>query len=275
MIVFEKGFNFRIFQSAMKNLVYIFLFFSLSIVAQKSIEATFIKKIPFNEQTLIGIDNFGTLFYISNSTFYKNDKEKIITYSNIQLGPITSANAFNPLKINLFYRDFNTAVILDNRLAEIFKIDFNRIQPYKNVTYISMGNDNTLWIFNQDTQQLEVFDYKTKSTRATTLPIQSEILDITSNYNYCWLLTKDAVFLYNYFGSLILKIKNEGYTAIVESNDNLILQKENELYFLEKNSDKIQKIKTPKLLISQFFVTNETVYIYDDEYLQYYQLKTN
>ncbi len=260
----------------MKNLLYIFLFYTFSTVAQdKTIEATFIKKIKLNAQTVVGIDKFETLFYIDNNTFHKKVEEKILTYSNIQLGQITSAHTFNPLKINLFYSNFNTVIVLDNRLAEIYIIDFNKIKLYKNVTHVSSGNDNTIWIYNQDTQQLEVFDYKTKSTRAKTLPIQSEILDLTSNYNYCWLLSKDAIYLYNYFGSLRLKIKNDGFTSIVESNDNLILQKENDLYFLEKNSDKIQKIQTPKLLISQFFVTNETLYIYDDEFLHYYQLKTN
>ena len=275
MIVFEKGFDFRTFHSTMKNLLLIFLFFSFSSGAQNSIEATFIKKVKFNVETLVGIDNFETFFFINNNTFYLKGDNKTITYSNVQLGSITSANTFNPLKINLFYKNFNTVIILDNRLAEIFRIDFNKIQPYKNVTHISSGNDNTLWIFNQDSQQLEVFDYKTKSPRATTLPIQSEILDIASNYNYCWLLTKDYLYLYSYFGSLISKIKNEGYTSLIESNENIILQKENNLYFLEKNSDKIKKIETPELLISRFLLTNETLYIYDDEYLHYYQLKTN
>src|SRR5690606_38794399 len=122
-----------------------------------------------------------------------------IGYNNFQLGDITSVNTFNPLKINVFYRDFNTVVVLNNSLTEIFKIDFNTIQPYKNVTHISSGFDNTLWIFNQDTQNLELYDYKTNTARAKTLPIKGSVLDLKSNHDTCWLLTKNHLYVYNYF----------------------------------------------------------------------------
>ena len=64
----------------------------------------------------------------------KKQEDKLLKYSNLQLGPITSANSFNPLKINVFYKAFNTVIILDNRLAEIYKIDFNQTKPYKNIS---------------------------------------------------------------------------------------------------------------------------------------------
>ena len=44
----------------------------------------------------------------------------------MQLGEISSIDAFNALKTTVFYRDFNTVIILDNRLSEIMKIDFNQ-----------------------------------------------------------------------------------------------------------------------------------------------------
>ena len=86
-----------------------------------------------------------TLYYLDDNAIYKQSKDGTnINFSNYQLGNVTSANTFNPLKINLFYQDFNYVIILDNRLAEIFKLDFNSIQPYKNITHISTGFDNTL-----------------------------------------------------------------------------------------------------------------------------------
>ena len=160
-------------------------------------------------------------------------------------------------------------------MAEIFKIDFNTLQDYKNVTHISTGFDNTLWVFNQDTQELELFDYKTKTTRVKTLPVQTEVLDLKSNYNSCWLLTKNYLYLYNYFGSLLLKIKNNGYTDISESNENIILKNEQTLFYLKKNTENINPISIPNFLINQFFVTNETLYIYEDETLHEFLIKTN
>ncbi len=164
------------------------------------------------------------LYYTTeNNTFHKKAKDTTITYTNFQLAEITTANAFNSLKINLFYKDFNTVIILDNRLAEIFKIDFNTTQPYKNVSFVSTGFDSTLWIFNQDFQQLELFDYKTSTTRLKTVPVQSEVLDLKSDYNNCYMLTENYLYIYNYFGSLIAKHKNEGYERLAFSEAHLIL----------------------------------------------------
>ena len=259
----------------MKHTIYIFLFLTSTLFSQESIKTSFVKKTELRVDKLISIDNFGTTYFIKNDVFYKKDATKTITYNNLQLGNLETANAFNPLKINLFYKDFNTVIILDNRLAEIFKIDFNTLQDYKNISHVSTGFDNTLWVFNQDTQQLELFDYKTKTTRVKTLPVQSQVLDLKSNYNSSWLLTKNYIYHYNYFGSLLLKIKNEGFTHISENNENIILKKEQTLFYLKKNTEKITPISIPIFLINQFFVTNETLYIYEDEMLHEFLIKTN
>ncbi|MFD1615640.1 hypothetical protein [Gelatiniphilus marinus] len=259
----------------MKHAFYIFLILSYAGFCQEPIATSLINKTNLKAETFVGIDNFGTIFYINNNVFNKKQANKSLTYSNVQLGKITYANTFNPLKINLFYKNFNTVVILDNRLGEIFKIDFNSIQPYKNVSQITTGFDNTLWIFNQDTQQLELFDYKAKKTRAKTLPVKSNVLHIASNYNYCWLLTKTYLYKYNYFGSLIFKTANNGFSELAEHNENIILKKDNKLFYLKKNTKTLTPIKTPNLLIKQFFVTGETLYIYANETLQEFQLKIN
>lgn len=242
--------------------------------SQEKIETTLIESTNIELDSLISVDNFGTLYYSKNQVFYKKEPSKTLTYNNLQLGQLYSANAFNSLKINLFYKDFNTVIILDNRLAEIFKIDFNAISPYKNVSHVSTGFDNSIWVFNQDLQKLELFDYKTKTTRAQTAPVQSRVLDLKSNYNYCWLLTKNYLYVYNYFGSLVNKIENTGFTSIDISGENLVFKQNNTLFFLKANSITPQEIKIPHLSIKGFSLTNETLYIYNSETLYKLQLKT-
>lgn len=257
----------------MKWLYYFCLLFVTIGYSQDTITPIKIKETPLNADQLVGIDNFDTKYYLKGNIFYKKTPNGSLNYSNVQLGHLTSANTFNPLKMVLFYQNFNTVVILDNRLAEVYKIDFNTTQPYRNITHVSSGNDNTLWVFNLDLQQLQLYDYKTKSVRATTLPVVSNVLDLTSNYNYCWLLTEKYLYKYSYFGSLLYKIENKGYTKIKENNDNLILERDQHLLFLDDKTQKITPIKTPELLINQFLVTTETLYIYDSKILHEFQLK--
>jgi len=257
----------------MWGLKYILGFLSLSVFGQESIEATFLANFHLESQIPVGIDNFGNTYTVNQATFQKKDETKTLTYSNVQLGNISSANCFNPLKINLFYKNFNTAIILDNRLAEIYRVGFNSKHLYRNVSHISTGYDNTLWIFNQDNQQLELYDYKADKVRATTIPVQSIVLDLKSDYNYCWLLTKNYLYVYNYFGSLLKKLKNDGFTEIDENGGNLILKKDNQLLYLKDNTGNPIPIKLPNLLINRFLLTNETLYIYDGEILHQFQLK--
>lgn len=257
----------------MKSTNYFFLLLSFFAFGQESLSSEHIGKTSFKADTLIGIDAFKTLFFTKNNTLIAKKEKETLKYSNIQLGPISSANTFNPLKISVFYKAFNTVVILDNRLAEIYRIDFNAINSYRNVTHISTGSDNTFWLYNQDNQVLELFDYKTNKTRAKTLPIKSDVLDITSNYNTCWLLTKDYLYAYSYFGSLLFKIQNIGFTKLKESDDNLILKRENKLYYLDKDTKTFSLISIPNLLINQFLVLNEIVYIYHGGFLHQYQIK--
>ena len=246
------------------------------IVAQNAIETIPKKATPLEADAVMGIDNFGALYYTKTNTLYKKNKDTTVSYNNLQLGKLSTVNTFNPLKINVFYQELNTVVILDNRLAEIFKVDFNSLINYKNVTHVTTGYDNTLWVFNQDTQLLELFDYRTRNTKTQILkPIDKPILDLKSNYNYVYLLTEDALITYNYFGSLVKKIKNTGYTELVECNENLYLKKGNTLYYLPKDNNNIQAVKTHDFLIIQFFVTNETLYIYNRKTLQELQIKQN
>ena len=255
---------------------FIFILFLLCFSQTKPVlETTFLSKTPVKDKSLIGMDNFNSSYFLVNNSLIKKTSDRALNYNNLQLGTIESINTFNPLKINVFYKDFNSVVILDNRLAEIYKIDFNANKSYKNVSLISSGYDNTIWIFNQDTQQLELFDYKSNTIKTRTLPVESDVLDLKSNFNYCWLLTKDYLYKFNYFGTNILKLKNEEFTSLYNINENLLLQKDNKLFFIKNNSSQPVEIQLPKLLINALFVNNETLYIYDDKFLYKYQLKIN
>jgi len=240
--------------------------------AQDSIRTNFIEKIRIEQNELRAIDNFDNYYFTGLNTLTKHVKSNKFIYNNMQLGEISSIDAFNALKTTVFYRDFNTVIILDNRLSEIMKIDFNQNTPFRNISHVSTGYDTTIWCFNQETQELELFDYRNKTTRAKSFPVNDYAIAILSNYNTCWLLTKNYLYHYNYFGSLLKKIAHDGFTSMRESDGNLILKKDTFLYYLDATTELITPIHDLNLLIKQFFVMNETLYIYDDEFLHHYQL---
>lgn len=240
--------------------------------AQEQVQVTLTDKISLKDYTFVSVDNFGAIFTIAENAIVKQNHNSEYIYNNYTLGEITSFNTFNPLKLNVFYKDFNTVVILDNRLAEITKVNFNQLQPQRIISHIATAHNNNIWLFNENSRQLELFDFIAQKTSHTSLPLEGIIHDIDSNYNMCWVLTDNFIYGINYFGSIIQKTINKGFTRLKQHHGDLLLQKENSLFILSKSDNKIKAISLPELLIKQFFVTNETLYIYDGEMLHQYQL---
>ena len=188
---------------------------------------------------------------------------------------MSSVSVFNALKLALFYKDFNSVTLLDNRLADLITIDFNILSPLKTLSHISYGNDTTFWLFDSNALQLELFDYNSSKTRVKTVPFQNEIIAMDSDYNTCWVLSENDLQGYNYIGSLISKLPHEGFTDLKLWNGILFFKKNNTIYYKLKDSDAFLMLNLPKVLVKQFFVTNQTLYIYDEEFLHQYQLINN
>ena len=97
-----------------------------------------------------------------------------------------------------------------------------------------------------------------------------------SNYNYLWVLTDKYLYKINYNGLIIFKKENKiGSKKIGFYKNDILLSNESELYHLENNNKLFTKIKLEKLFIKDFFVINETLYIYDKDHLNKYLILSN
>ena len=219
-----------------------------------------------------GIDTFGGLYYIKNQTLFMHKSGVVQNYANLQLGAIEQIEVFNALKIAVLHRNFNTMVLLDNRLAEINIIDFNTLSPLRTVSKMTYAQDHNFWLFNALTLELELFNYSSKKTLQKTLPIGENVITLQSNYNNVLALTSSSLSHYNYTGSLISKITHNGLEDFMLWGDYIIALKNNTLYTKTISADEFQILDIPKKTIKQFFVMNQTLYIYDGETLHQYQL---
>ncbi|WP_455169639.1 hypothetical protein [Aegicerativicinus sediminis] len=251
---------------------FIGLFYGFTLLAQPELEH--INSIQVSNYTPVGFLNSGDEYVINGSTFTLFSNKGELQFSNIGLGNISSADIFNPLKILLFYSNFNTVLLLDNRLTEIQKIDFNTISPYRTITHVSSAAKNSFWYFNQENQRAELFDYRSNTVIAQTLPIQAEVVSMDSDYNYCHLLTKDFILCYNYQGSLLKKIPNKDYNQIVAHNEEIYLSNGKDIDMVKENELINLSLKIKDLLIKRFYLTDETLYIYDGEKLHQFQIKS-
>ena len=251
------------------------LSFTPVICAQDNVELKLIKKELIKIDKFFGVDRFDYYYYLKNNALEKKLDKKLLSYSNLQLGEIDQVKIFNALKIAVLHKDFNTLVLIDNRLAEISIINFNTIFPYRRITQIAYANESSFWLFNSINLELELFDYETQKTKLKTLPFSQEIISLDSNYNNIFALTKSKFYHFNYTGSLVSSIDHEGYDKFKIGTDFIIFEKDNLLYYKALSTQHIQILPIQKKIIKQFFVMNQTLYIYDGEFLYHYQLLKN
>jgi len=235
-------------------------------------EAIFVEQTKLEADTFIGIDSYNDLFYIQDQVLYKKTETDLFNFKDFQLGEIHTVDIINPMNITVYYANFNTVILLDNKLTEIERINFNIHSEFINTSTATLAANTSLWVFNIDSQQLESYNYRSKNKVLVSQPIQGEVLSQVSNYNFCFILTAEKIRAYNIYGSLIAEIENEGFVKIVQLNENLIALKDNELYYIDKKTKEITKIKSPEINIKDLQLTQDFLYIYDGKQVHTFKL---
>ncbi|WP_430410102.1 hypothetical protein [Kordia sp.] len=251
----------------------LFLCCSLFSFGQKTISATLQQQDSLSVDQFVAMDNFGASYVIQDNILIKKKDNKKWQYNNFQMGTITSVDILNPLKITLFYGDFNTVIILDNTLNEIKRIDFNIIGSFKNLAAATTATDRNLWVFDTNTQQLEVFNYVQEKTPIQNLPIPEKFITQKSNYNYCRVLTETTLYTYNIYGSLLTQQELTGVTDFSMTNTEVIFVKDQRLYYTFEEDVYLINLPSDRIAIKQFSLHDDILYIYDGIVLYQFQLK--
>lgn len=229
-----------------------------------------LKKIELTTDYYIGTDAYTNNYFVHEMAFYKQGPDGDFVFKDFSLGPLTKVDIINPLKIMLFYEQTNTVIFVDNRLNEIERINFNTLAGFVNISNAGNAGNNRLWLFNTDSQQLELYDYRQQRALQTSLPMAGKPIDMASNFNYCYLLFEDALVTYNVYGSFMSEIPIENASQVAQHDENVWVVKENELLMYpepgldsaKKPSD-VKKVPLPEITIKQLHLTQDFLYIYN------------
>ncbi|MBL7780025.1 MAG: hypothetical protein JNM22_02325 [Saprospiraceae bacterium] len=100
--------------------------------------------------TFASTDHLSNIYLIGeNNAFEKYDStgKKVARYTNNRLGALAAADVSNPLKILLWYADFQTIVTLDRTLNEIGQIPLIEAN-YLSVRAVAMAQDGNIWLYD-------------------------------------------------------------------------------------------------------------------------------
>ncbi len=150
-----------------------------------------------------GIDAMGHYYGVTDNTFFRFDNNSSPEYKNVSLGRISRVDLQNPLKILLFYGDFNTCVALDNQLNETQRVDFSQAVPPLNVTACGLASQNRFWIYDSLTQQLGLYDYLRNTYVFITQPLKGIIRYYSTDFNYFqWIDDRHQHYSCDVFGKI-------------------------------------------------------------------------
>ncbi len=260
----------------MKKLVFLFLFLASAIVTSQSIKIVPVRidSVEINADKFIGTDGFKNYYYSKNNVLFKKNAEAVLQYQELSLGTITKVDIQNPLKIILFYEQFNTVVILDKQLNEVQRIEFSKLENSTVASAIGIAGQNKLWVFNSLKQQLGLYDLVTAQYKEIGSNIRDVFNYYQTNYNYFqWISKNKQWYACDLYGKIhtIAKVNSFEECQIIDENKLLFL-KDNTLFLRDYADEKQYEIKIVEKSLRKFYYKDQILSIFTNQGITNYKL---
>ncbi|MDQ8006128.1 MAG: hypothetical protein REI64_15105 [Pedobacter sp.] len=158
----------------MKRLIVLLLNCFIAILLNNGVASAQLKQIA-------QIDTVGKAIYADNldNVYLLSDRDELLKYdakgklrwrySNNRFGKLQSVDVSDPMRVVLFYADFQQVVVLNNNLNEITSYSFAKDGNLL-VSVIASANNNSLWIFDRAQNMLiKLSSNFTEDTRSANL----------------------------------------------------------------------------------------------------------
>ena len=211
-----------------------------------------------------------------NEVFYKRSEEKIWSYQNVNLGKLSSVDIGNPFKIILFYRDYNTVIILDNNLNELTgAIGL----PGANYNLVGFASENDLWLYSKDDNLLIRFNYQNKNIQLVSQPLsfyQKEFLaeEIFSDNQNIWLGGPKGILTFNQYASFLSFTEISHIRNFIPLKDGFLCQKNEALVFSNQDGEKQIELHK-KIELKDYFANGKELLLFDGDTIYRYRWADN
>jgi hypothetical protein len=260
-------------------LIFIACFSSVCFGQNPKVKPIIISHSKIDADVFLGYDSFGYSYFIKNNVFTKVKESEVYEYKNISLGNLTKADLQNPLKIVLFYEDFNSVVLLDNQLNKITEINFSQSNIPIVVTFIGMSTQNQLWIYNTLNQQIGLFDYLKNEYKTVSTPLTENIQYYQTDFNnFYWIDKKNNWFSCDIFGKVTALGKLPDFDKIIIVNSHqYVFSKDGFLFFKDisdTNSDTISEVEILEKTFDKFCYKDQILSIFTSKEITNYKIVT-
>jgi len=261
----------------MKN---VFYFILLSVTTINFCQSQGLKSVlesekAFESDYFIGFDNFRSHYSIKDNVFIKQSENQTWEYKNVAFGKITSVDIINPLQIVLFYEQFNSAVILDNQLNEIQRINFSDIDTSLIVSKIGLSGQNQFWLYNSISQKLLLYDYIKNNLKELPIPIEHKIKFSQTDFNtFYWIDENNDFFSCDIFGkkTLLSSLPSFEFIQIIDA-EKILFSKGEQLFLLNSTTKSIIEIEIVEKSFQNFYYKDQILAIFTNQQIKNFKIK--
>jgi hypothetical protein len=112
------------------------------------------------ESRFAEIDRMQQLYVVTDDhTLQKYDNKGILvkTFNENGLGILTSVDVSNPFQPLLYFEEYQTVVVLDRSLSELYRFNLNDL-GYVQVDAVGISSDNQVWLYDANNFMLKKID---------------------------------------------------------------------------------------------------------------------
>lgn len=260
-----------------KKIIY-FLFlltYSIGFCQSSKLKPVALNSETLDDKTCIGFDGLGNNYYMKNNVFIKQSDSQKWEYKNVSLGKITSTDVINPLKIVLFYEDFNTVILLDNQLNETQRLNLFEIDNSIFASKIGMASQNQFWLYNTLTKQIMLFNYSNNTFKNIGNPIQENIKYTQSDFNnFYWIDENNNWYAIDIFGKTTLLANLPPFEKVqIIDSEKIIFTRDNSLYYMNKISKVVYEIEIVENSFQNFYFKDQILAIFTNQQIKNYKIK--
>ena len=224
------------------------------------------------------LDKLGNFYFITNNVLEKMDKSITLLYSydNNTFGSISMTDVSDPLRILVFYKDFNRIVYLDKNLAELRDPVLLDDLDYLSVDVVASSQQGGFWIYDNQNSRVVCFDNNLNVVQEGmdlySVINGAEITDLQISTDYIVLKSSESLLVLDKFANFYTKIAIGQNALFVLDNNKVYLIESDELSFIDLDT----KSSYTKVLgldyIKDFKVSGNKLYILAENSLITFQI---
>ena len=247
----------------------------------KPVALKYSHSIAASSPTTISKDRNGNVYFLApNRSLLRIDSlgNPLGTFSPPTRGRIASIDAWNPMKILLFYEDRQELFLLDRFLRPIGNTTLQDINYRGTAKAAALASDDGFWLFDETNLTLSKLNMQLRKVTIETplnLILEKErfnVKQLREYQNMVYLLDDNGIFVFDNLGNYKRKLPITGVNYMGFLNNELYFMQNGELHFVDLYTSQKRTLPLPKPYVTAL-ASDGQFYLFTTRALDVYTLR--